>query len=150
FAGFGQLQAQPLLLSLNLAHIPGTEAFGEDPAGEEFRNDITATTRAAMGIVEWLRSRIPRYPVRFKLPYTDPLSSRVADHGFPDAQWPWLLDLRRAGFQGFPTVAPQVANDLGVDESAVRDALESVRSALAESPAWRRYVAAEAALSSDD
>ncbi|MCP9487814.1 MAG: hypothetical protein MSC30_18395 [Gaiellaceae bacterium MAG52_C11] len=150
FAGYGHLNAQPLLLSLNLGHVPGTESLVNDPAGEEFRDDSVIVTRASMGIVEWLRSRMPRYPIRFKLPYTDPNSSRVADHGFPDSHWPWLLDLRKAGLQKVPTVAPQVAGDVGVEEQAVRAALAALSDALMASPVWARYVTGEAALTGSD
>lgn len=149
-AGYGQLNAQPLLLSLNLAHIPGAEALASDPAGAEFRDDSVTITRAALGVIEWLRSRLPRYPIRFKLPYTDPLSPRVVDHGFPDAHWPWLLDLRLSGFQRLPTVAPQVAGDLQVDEEAVRESLAELSAALSASTVWTRYIAAEAALTDAD
>jgi hypothetical protein len=150
FAGYGHLEAQPFLLSLRLGNIPGSEALLEDPAGEQFRSDGIAITAAAIGIIEWLRSRLPRYPIRFKLPYTDPLSSRVVDQGFPDAHWPWLLEARRAGFQALPTVAPQVARDLEIDDAPLRDALGDLRSALEASAPWARYVAAEAALSAAD
>ncbi len=150
FAGYGQLEAQPFLLSLRLGNIPGSEALAADVAGDQFRRDSVAVTRAVIGIVEWLRSRMPRYPIRFKLPYTDPLSSRVVDRGFPDADWPWLLDARQAGYQAMSTVAPQVARHLEVAETPVQEALSELRSALHSSPTWMRYVAAEAALGAED
>jgi hypothetical protein len=146
FARYGNLESQPLLLFLRLGSIPGTEKLATDPAGEQFRRDGTAVVATGIDLIEWLRSRMPRYPIRFKLPYTDPFSSRVSDQGFPDSNWPWLLDARRAGFQARPTIAPQIAPALEVDEWAIRDALGEVRTALLESPVWKRYVDAEAAL----
>ena len=149
-AGFGQLEAQPFLLSLRLGDIPGSEALATDSAGAQFRDDSIAVTAAVLGIVEWLRSRMPRYPIRFKLPHTDPHSPRVADRGFPHAGWPWLLDARRAGFQAGPTVAPQIRRDLGVDERPVHEALRALSGALHASPVWTRYVDAAAALGDPD
>lgn len=67
---------QPFLLSLRLGNIPGSEALLDDPAGEQFRSDGIAVAAAAIGIVEWLRSRLPRYPIRFKLPYTSVAAGR--------------------------------------------------------------------------
>lgn len=150
FASYGLLRAQPFLLSMRLGHIPGGDALAADPAFDQFRRDAIAVNAAMVALVEWLRSRMPRYPIRFKLPYTDPLSSRVADQGFPDANWPWLFEQRRAGFQARPTVAPIIADALGVDESPVRTALASLERALHAGDAWLRYAEAAAALTTAD
>jgi hypothetical protein len=99
--------------------------------------------------IEWLRSRIPRYPIRFTLPYTDPCSTRVIDEGFPDVQWPWLLELRKTGLQVHPSVAAPLSQALDVPDPPLREALHALRVALTETPTWKRYVAAANALDDD-
>jgi hypothetical protein len=101
-------------------------------------------------LVEWLRSRMPRYPIRFQLPYTDPLSPRVADEGWTAERWPWLLEARRAGLQASPSVAPVVAHALTVPEPALSSSLASLQEALVASSPWRNFGAAADALTSED
>lgn len=149
-AAFNLLRWQPFLISLRLNHLPGSETLARDPASSQFRHDSIAVSVATIALIEWLRSRMPRYPIRFKLPYTDPLSSRVAEDGFPDGRWPWLFRARQGNFQAQPTVATQMASALEVDVSEVRERLLRLEEALHESEAWSGYVRASRALTDAD
>ena len=146
FAAFGLLEAQPFLLALRLGKVPDMAGLSADPEAKQFQDDATAVTGVALITIEWLRSRMPRYPVRFKLPYTDPYSSRVAEDGFPDCRWPWTLDLRKTGLQSQTTVAPPTAHALDLDPEDVDARLQELRAAVDASDQWNAFREAESRL----
>jgi hypothetical protein len=150
FAGGGPFDAQPLILAHNLARHPQVEEVVIDPAGRAFFAATETLTNVTFAFVEWLRSRLPGYP-QLKLPHIDARASRVAEEGWPDARFPWLLEMRGLRFQ-FLGAPPDLASHLALADGGVevRAALEALTAAVLSSPPLAGFAEARAAASPDD
>jgi hypothetical protein len=142
----GPFPAQPLLLGWWAPLTPEGLALRPLPSAAQFLADAPRVAAAFLTTIEWLRSWLPGYPLRFRLPHVDPLASRVIQLGFPNALLPWALQMRRGGIQFVSDISEQIAQGLEIPPSRLRPVLVELRAALWRSPEWQAFRAAHAAL----
>lgn len=143
---YSPLRISPLLLGVRLNHMPATEQLLEPPDGEAWLHDAVQVGTAFQIIVEFVRSRLPAYPV-LRVPHRRPGSPYLVEtdehffHHFPRERELTELDLQQAG-------PPDMTKLGGTDDCAEQFNGLVVRIGQRES--WRRFADSGKALSKSD
>jgi hypothetical protein len=145
-ASYSWLRISPLLLGVRLNHMSVTEQLLRDTNDEEWLTDTVEAGTAFQVVIEFLRSRLPGYPV-LRVPHRQPGSAYLLDtdenffHHFP-----WERQLSDIGLQ--QRGPPDMTKLGGSDDCA--ELLNELAAGLAQSQAWRQFAGARAALSDAD
>lgn len=144
-----QYEARPLLLGFVMDFGDLGEALLSTPEGERWASQAVRVALGFGRIVEWIRSRMPRYPMLL-VPQTDPRSDRCQPAGFflgPGA--PWHLPLRREGPQllQHPDVS---ALDPPQGGLPLVEAVRALASGIQALDLWQELVDASRALTDED
>lgn len=147
-AHYSMLQSQPLLLGMRVPHLPEFRPLYSGSTG--VRGWLDSAQRVAFAfadIVEFLRSRLPGYPMLL-VPDLLPGATRVRHDGVWDMGFPWLAQVRRAGLQ--LKNRPDMPRALELQEGAgLNETLGDLLRALGQTTAWERFAAADLALDAD-
>lgn len=145
-AGFGNLEAQPLLLAHLLQATPDYQQFSQQPGADEFLQRGSRIGQAFLETVEWWRSRLPGYP---NLPIPQLVRGGPLSSDEVTFRVPWPRGLRRQGLQ-FTPAPPSAAGLLGVPAPAADDAAQAIGSSLVDSPQVQALQHAQEDLTNDD
>jgi hypothetical protein len=145
-AGFGNLEAQPLLLAHLLRATPDYQRFSQQPGADEFLQRGSRLGQAFLETVEWWRSRLPGYP---NLPVPQLVRGGPLSSDEITFRVPWPRGLRGQGLQ-FTPAPPSAAGLLGVPAPAADEAARASGSALVGCSQVRALQQAQEDLTSDD
>ena len=147
---YSMLRSQPLLLGKRLGRVPDFQQLYAQPDVASWFEVAQRFAFSLVDVVEFLRSRLPRYPMLLA-PDLLAGASRVHADGFWDQRFPWEQEVRMAKlhFASEPKVLAQ-ALELPHGGREAYAALAALARALHESETWRRFVAAHESLSPED
>jgi hypothetical protein len=134
-----------MLLGQRLNRLPATEALLRTDRDRMWLQDAVSAGVAFQVVVEFLRSRLPGYPV-LRVPHIRRESPHVSHDPFFVAGFPWDLELRRLGLQ---LKEPPDMTRVGAVHDC-RNLLWNLVRGLESRPAWRRFGTARDALTGAD
>jgi hypothetical protein len=145
-AGFGSLEAQPLLLAHLLPATPDYQRFKQQPGAEEFLQRGSRLGQAFLETVEWWRSRLPGYP---NMPAPQLVRGGPLSWDEVTFRVPWPRGLRGQRLQ-FTPAPPTAAGLLGTPAPATDEAARAIGTALVSSSQVQALQQAEEDLTNDD
>lgn len=150
-AGVKPLEAQPFLLAWSLQFRPEVTMVQQAPGGAEFWKLAEDVAKNICILVEWFRSRLPRYPA-LEIPHIDSNSSLASSECFFTSRFPWYLHFRSLNLQRCDE-PPQLSRALKIPKDFVEDFQGSVRvvsETLRQTDTWKTFVSASEHLTKDD
>lgn len=145
---YSPLKSAPILIGPRLNQIPQTEellATGDDVM--EWLGDAMAVGEAFQIAIEFLRSRLPRYPV-LRVPHRKRGSPCLLETDpFFFNYFPWDRDLARHSMQLAPTPPDMTTVDCETD---CHEELQQMAAALSEWRSWERFAEISKNLDEDD
>jgi hypothetical protein len=145
-AGFGNLEAQPLLLAHLLQATPDYQRFSQQPDADKFLKGGKRLGQAFLETVEWWRSRLPGYP---NLPVPQLVRGGPLSLDEVTFRVPWPRGLRGQRLQ-FTPAPPSAAGLLGMPAPAADEAARAIGSALVGCSQVRALQQAQEDLTNDD
>lgn len=144
-ATYSALRTYPMLIGVRLSQLPATQGLLESERDATWLRDAVEVGTAFQIVVEFIRSRLPGYPI-LRLPHLRDGSPHVFDDPLLVRGFPWDPELRRLGLQ---LRDPPDMTKLGGDDDCRRQ-LEDLVAALGLRLAWTRFTSARQALSDGD